>query len=154
MSSVILSLILPWLSSVVALIQLSAVMLEAGWTDSPAQGGMHHLMEWLGSQGSWTDITLTLGATTRRVAERKTTTTVENVPLWSSHTERKRQTLGIKWHSREKAFTVMKAGDDILNHICHSWHSTQWLTFICIPFRPICPLNEVKVEWKWGWLFV
>lgn len=59
MSSVTLSLILQWLSSVVALVQLSAVMLEAGWTDSPAQGGMYRLMEWLGSQGSWTDITLT-----------------------------------------------------------------------------------------------
>ncbi len=47
----------------------------------------------------------------------------------------------------KNTFTVMKAGDDILNHICYSWHSTQRPLFICIPFCQICPLNEVKVEW-------
>lgn len=42
-----------------------------------------------------------------------------------------------------------KAANDILNHICHSWHSSQYLPFLCraTRFNPICPLNEVKVEW-------
>lgn len=56
----------------------------------------------------------------------------------------KRQTLGIKWHSRGKAFAVMKAGDDILNHICHSWHSTQWLPMY---FH----LAQFSHQMKWVW---
>lgn len=46
------------------------------------------------------------------------------------------------------ALTAIKAVNYILNLICHSWHSTRCLSFLCraTRFNPICALNEVKVE--------
>ena len=100
MSSVTPSVILLWLSSVVALIQLSAIMLVAGWTHSAARGRVHSLMEWLGSQGIGTDITLTLCHDTEWQRGKQ-----QQCKMYRFGQVKlsERQTLGIKWHSLEKS---------------------------------------------------
>lgn len=147
MSSVTLSLILPWLRSSCGCD--TVISSNAGsWLNRLSSSGRSWLMEGLSSQGSWTDITLTLGARAGKQQQRKMYRFGQVAPSEKANCRKKNDIHG------EKAFTVMKAGDDILNNICHSWHSTRWLHFLCIPFCQICPLTEVKVEWKSGSLFV
>lgn len=152
MSSVTLSLILPWLSSSCG--YDTVISSNAGsWLNRLSSSGRNVLADGVSQLPRWLNWHYINTVPGHRERQREKKKQQCKMYRFGRVTLSERQTLGIKWHSWEKAFAVIKAGDDILNHICHSWHSTRSLPFIRIPFLLICPLNEGKVGWKSGWLF-
>lgn len=144
MSSVTLSLILPWLSSSWG--SDTVISSNAGsWLNRLSSSGRNVRADGVAQlprQLNWHYINA-------RCRGGKTTTP-QNVSLWSSHTERKANFGNKMTFTGKRLYCDESWGWYFKSHLSLLTFNSMTAFYM----HSICPLNEVRVEWKSGWLFV